>query len=55
MSEAPKEYENRIVLFVDFLGFKEHVRRTLNDAEHISTVSDAMKLLGEIGETHFTN
>ncbi|MEH6744754.1 hypothetical protein [Hyphomonas sp.] len=52
MSEPPSEYEKRIVLFVDFLGFKEHVHRTLIDAEHISRVSDAMKLLGEIGDMY---
>lgn len=46
---APK-YEKRIVLFIDFLGFKEVVERTKKDVEELSRLIDALESIGVAGE-----
>ena len=46
---VPK-YETRIILFIDFLGFKEEVERTKKDAECLSNLIDALDLIGVAGE-----
>jgi hypothetical protein len=52
MSEPADEYQERLVFFADFLGFKEHIDLTLIEPDHISRVSKALKMLGEIGELY---
>jgi len=41
-------YEQRLTLFVDFLGFREHVQRTVNFPEHLQRLVSAMDRVGEI-------
>ncbi len=43
-------YQQRITLFVDFLGFKAHVNRTISDPEFLAKLVRAMDRIGEIGE-----
>ncbi|MBD3833021.1 MAG: hypothetical protein IE910_06710 [Brevundimonas sp.] len=45
---APK-YEQRLTLFIDFLGFKEHVARTEEDPTYLSRVICAMDRIAAIG------
>lgn len=45
---APR-YERRVVLFLDFLGFKEHVARTVIDDSHLANIVSAMEIIGKIG------
>lgn len=42
-------YENRLVLFIDFLAFKEHVERTVTDATHLDRVVEAVTALRDVG------
>jgi hypothetical protein len=42
-------YENRLILFVDFLGFKESVGKTEGDPAALKRLLDAMDAVGEIG------
>ncbi len=35
MVKAPKTYESRIILFLDFLGFKEIVEHTVRDPAYL--------------------
>jgi hypothetical protein len=44
-----RHYQRRIVLFVDFLGFKEHVARTQSEPKHLQRLIGAMDAIGEIG------
>ena len=46
----PKTYERRLILFVDFLGFKEIVDRTATDPEALQKVLWAMEQLRAIGD-----
>lgn len=43
-------YQQRIILFVDFLGFKAHVNRTVSDLEFLGKLVRAMDRIGKIGE-----
>ncbi len=45
---SPK-YEKRVILFVDFLAFKDHVARTVTEPRYLASVVEAMKIIGEIG------
>lgn len=42
-------YEQRVVLFIDFLGFKEIVERTTNDNSLLENLVAAMDRIGAIG------
>jgi hypothetical protein len=46
---CPPRYEKRVVLFIDFLGFKEHVVRTTKDPEFLAVLAAAMDVIGQIG------
>lgn len=46
----PPEYEDRIILFIDFLAFKEVVEETETDPEALKRLISAMDRLGEIGD-----
>lgn len=46
---APK-YEKRIILFIDFLGFREVVERTKKDADELSRLIDALNSISVAGE-----
>lgn len=48
-SPAPA-YEQRITLFIDFLGFKELVDETESDAQRLTHLIRAMDALGEIAD-----
>jgi hypothetical protein len=41
-------YENRIILFLDFLGFKEIVERTEADRQYLHNLLDAIDLLHQV-------
>lgn len=43
------QYEERIILFLDFLGFKELVDRTTRESEFLKYLVKAMDIIGEIG------
>lgn len=45
---ASKKYEQRLVLFLDFLGFREIIQRTEKEPDLLSKVLGAMKRVGEI-------
>lgn len=51
--KKPPFYENRIVLFIDFLGFKEIVIKTTSNESELHCLVKAMDRLGEIGDTLF--
>ena len=46
---TPVVYEDRIILFVDFLAFKEIVEETADDPEALRRLLSAMDALAEIG------
>lgn len=50
---APKlptlRYENRLILFIDFLGFQEHIGRTITDERHLDRIAAALRALREVG------
>ena len=48
-AEAPK-YERRVVLFVDFLGFKNVVARTISDPSYLAKTIKAMAVLREMAD-----
>jgi len=41
-------YEDRIILFIDFLAFKEHIDRTASEPAFLQKVVDALQELREI-------
>lgn len=45
-------YQRRLVLFLDFLGFKEHVERSAREPAHLARLVAAMDVVGEIGASH---
>lgn len=45
-----KKYEERIVLFIDFLGFKEHVQKTIQDPPFLTKLLDAMDQVAAIAK-----
>jgi hypothetical protein len=49
MAKRVKRYEERIVLFLDFLGFKEIVERTRRDAARLDDLLGAIDRLHAIG------
>jgi hypothetical protein len=44
-----KQYERRIILFLDFLGFKEIVEDTVRDGKNLRSLLKAIDLLYDIG------
>jgi hypothetical protein len=44
----PLVYERRLTLFIDFLGFKEHVQDTVSDPSVLRRLVSAMDRVGEI-------
>src|SRR5262249_41585996 len=49
MAQRKLTYENRIILFLDFLGFKEIVERTEADRQYLHNLLDAIDLLHQVG------
>jgi hypothetical protein len=49
MKRKPK-YSNRLILFVDFLGFKETVSETTKDADKLRDLISALNRLGATGK-----
>ena len=43
-----RKYETRITLFLDFLGFREHVARTTTDSEFLQRLVRAMDRIGKL-------
>lgn len=50
MKRKPK-YEERLILFVDFLGFKETVQETVADRDKLDDLIIALNRLGDTGKT----
>ncbi|WP_250479641.1 MULTISPECIES: hypothetical protein [unclassified Caballeronia] len=46
---SPPVYETRIVLFLDFLGFRELVDRTTREPGALARIVEAMEVIGKIG------
>lgn len=42
------KYKNRLLLFVDFLAFKEHIEKTETDKSHIEKIRWAMSVLADL-------
>jgi hypothetical protein len=49
MANRKPAYETRIILFLDFLGFKEIVERTEADRDYLHNLLDAIDILHQIG------
>jgi hypothetical protein len=49
MKKRQTEFEQRTILFLDFLGFKEIVDRTQRDTKHLKKLLHAMDRLHQIG------
>jgi hypothetical protein len=49
MAKRANHYESRIVLFLDFLGFKEIVERTMQNATPLNDLLAAIDRLHSIG------
>ncbi|HEX8553192.1 MAG TPA: hypothetical protein VF695_00660 [Sphingomonas sp.] len=49
-AEPPAQYEDRIILFIDFLAFKEIVEETETDSKALQQLLSAMDALAEIGD-----
>ena len=49
-SPAPPVYERRLILFIDFLGFREVVAATQDDAQALRRLVSAMDAIGEIAD-----
>lgn len=47
MSTSTVEYENRIVVFLDFLGFKDHIERSITDPAHATRIARAFETIRE--------
>lgn len=45
MSKQIEKYEDRVVIFLDILGFKELVQKSHNNDEHIAKIKTAIKLI----------
>lgn len=50
--KKPPRYQKRLVLFLDFLGFKEHVERSAREPAHLARLVAAMDVVGNIGASH---
>lgn len=46
---TPATYENRLILFIDFLGFSEMVERTVAQPASLDRIVKALRVLREIG------
>lgn len=44
------QYEERLILFIDFLGFKEIVEKTASDPAALTRLIDALNDIGRMGE-----
>jgi len=51
---TPAAYEYRLVLFLDFLGFKELVQQSVADATLLNDLLETIDIVGEIGDGHET-
>lgn len=47
MAAEPVEYEHRIVVFLDFLGFRDHIARSLTDPVHAARIAKAFETVRE--------
>lgn len=47
MAIEPVEYENRIVVFLDFLGFRDHIARSLTNPVHAARIAKAFETVRE--------
>jgi hypothetical protein len=45
MSKRIEKYEDRVVIFLDILGFKELVQKSHNNDKHIAKIKTAIKLI----------
>lgn len=50
MSTTESQYQERIVVFLDFLGFKSHIDRTVKDPAHVTRIARAFNTVRD-----FTN
>lgn len=48
--QRPAAYERRLVLFLDFLGFKEIIGSTVKEPENLTRLLSALDLIGRIGD-----
>lgn len=49
-NKRKRKYQQRLTLFIDFLGFKEHVDRSIEDQKFLERLLAAMDRVGEIAK-----
>ena len=48
-----KSYENRFIVFLDILGFKELVKKTTQDASNFETISRVLNYISEVRNENY--
>lgn len=44
-----EQYEKRIIVFIDILGFREHIKKTIEDKVSFTNLKDALNYISQIG------
>lgn len=50
-----EEYEERIVAFIDILGFREQIKKTITDSDQFIKVKNALNFIAELKESSDAN
>lgn len=48
MSVELEEYEERVIVFIDILGFREHIKETMNDPNYFIRLRDTLNFISEL-------
>ncbi|CAG7611045.1 hypothetical protein PAESOLCIP111_01324 [Paenibacillus solanacearum] len=48
MTVELEQYEERVVVFIDILGFREHIKKSVNDAEYFVKLRDTLNIISEL-------
>ncbi|MED3198991.1 hypothetical protein ACWKTL_14875 [Bacillus toyonensis] len=48
MTVELEQYENRIIVFIDILGFKEHINKTQGNPEYFSKMRNTLNFISEL-------
>lgn len=48
-----KNYEERIIVFIDILGFREHINKTVNSNEYFLNLRDTLNFISELETEKF--
>lgn len=50
MTLTDGQYEERVVVFIDILGFRELIRKTVQDASHYANIKNALNMISSTKE-----